>query len=155
MNNFNYKQPFVAVGAVIEKDGKFILVKEADGPDRGQWNLPAGKWEDCKNLVDEIKKEVLEETGFNFIPKKIVGFYIISKKRPNYTVNVLRIVSTGELTGDQCEVCEEIEEVKWFTKEEILKMDKNSLRSGDIKNMIKDYESGQRYPLEILKHFEE
>ncbi len=49
-------------------------------------------------------------------------------------------------------VFDDVAEVRWFTPEEINGMDLSTLRDMDIKKMTKDYFSGKKYPLDIIRH---
>ena len=53
----------VIVGAVIEKEGKYLLVQEAKESCRGKWNLPAGHLDPGETMADGAKREAKEETG--------------------------------------------------------------------------------------------
>lgn len=33
---------FIGVGGIVEKDNKFLLVEEANGPLRNKWGFPSG-----------------------------------------------------------------------------------------------------------------
>ena len=53
----------VIVGGVIEKDGKFLLVQEAQEKCRGKWNIPAGHLDPYETIFDGAKREIKEELG--------------------------------------------------------------------------------------------
>ena len=53
----------IVVGGIIEKDGKYLLVKENRGRWKGTWNLPAGCLEDQESIIEGACREVFEETG--------------------------------------------------------------------------------------------
>ena len=55
----------VIVGGVIQKDGKFLLVQEAQEKCRGKWNIPAGQLDPNETIFDGAKREIKEETGCN------------------------------------------------------------------------------------------
>ncbi|PIQ68875.1 MAG: hypothetical protein COV91_01870 [Candidatus Taylorbacteria bacterium CG11_big_fil_rev_8_21_14_0_20_46_11] len=62
-----FTQVFGVVGAILEKEGKFLLVRENNPPhpDHGKWNQPAG-WVDVgENPITAVSREVREETGFD------------------------------------------------------------------------------------------
>ena len=73
-------KPNTTVAAVIEKDGKFLLVEELI-EDELVFNQPAGHLEKGETLLDAVKREVLEETTFDFEPKALVGIYLYQKKK--------------------------------------------------------------------------
>ncbi len=53
-------KPNVTVAAVVERDGKFLLVEEET--DSGlAFNQPAGHLEEGESLVDAVVREALEE----------------------------------------------------------------------------------------------
>ena len=56
---------FTAAGCIIEKDGKYLLVQEAQKHVYGLWNLPAGKVEEGYTIAETAVKEAKEETGFD------------------------------------------------------------------------------------------
>lgn len=75
-----FSQTFGVVGAILEKNGKILLVKEIKSIAKDKWNHPAGWLDVGENPIDEVKREVKEETGFDFVPKNILGIYSLSKQ---------------------------------------------------------------------------
>src|SRR5258707_14894588 len=67
--------PHVTVAAIVERDGRFLLVEEhtADGL---RLNQPAGHLEAGETLVDAVIRETLEETAHGFTPEALVGVYL-------------------------------------------------------------------------------
>lgn len=147
-----FTQTFGVVGAIIEKDGKILLAKEKKETAKDKWSHPAG-WIDVEeNAIDAVKREVKEETGFDFEPKNVLGIYVLVKQEMNDLHHAIKIIFTGEISENQQEFMQdEISEVKWFTPEEIYNMGAE-LRDVDIKQMVKDHFSGKRYPLDIITH---
>lgn len=155
----NISQPFVVLGAILEKNGKFLLVKEAGKKrhDAGKWNQPAGWLEHGEEPLEAVKREVKEETGFDFQPKAVLGLYSLLRNDLRGILNPVphpvKIIFTGEINdNNQTDLADDISEIKWFSPEEIQTMDKHTLRDLDIKKEVQDYLAGKRYPLEFLKH---
>ena len=164
MNEFNYAQPFIVVGAFIVRDGKILLIKENHEPDKGTWNLPAGKLDMGENPIDAAAREAYEESGLTFTPTAILGIHSVFRPHVESSkssqLTVLRIVFAGNVSGevslehgDPEDGVEEIAEYRWFTPAEILTLDNAELRYHDIKNYVKDYLDGISYPLELITHF--
>ncbi len=153
-----FSQTFGVVGGFLEKNGKILLVKEAkEGPDTGKWNHPAGWINVGENPIDAVKREVKEETGLEFTPTHILGVYSLVRKDLEKQLNSLhhpiKIIFIGDISDKKTgELYNDISETKWFTPEEIEKMDLKTLRDLDVKKMVKDYFAGKKYPLEILSH---
>ncbi len=149
-----FTQTFGVVGALIENNGKILLVKEMKPSAKGMWNHPAGWLEVGENPFEAVVREVKEETGFDFEPKNILGTYSLSKASgAEAGHHGLKFIFIGNISKDQGKYWEnEIAETKWFTPEEIYAMDAKTLRDVDIKKMVKDYFSGKKYPLESLTH---
>lgn len=71
-----FTQTFGVVGAIIEKDGKILLVKEAKATsDKGKWNTPAGWIDVGESPLEAVKREAEEECGYAFTPTNILGIY--------------------------------------------------------------------------------
>ena len=152
-------QAFVVVAALIEKDGKFLLIKEnaPSHPDHGKWNLPGGWLEVGENPIEAVKREVKEESGYKFMPSSILGVHSIVKKNLtkhfNATPHAVKIVFLGKVSEKQGKFIEsEISETKWFSADEIKKMDKKTLRDQDIKQMTSKYMDRSSYPLKMINH---
>ena len=71
-----YPTPKVDVRAVVPRDGKLLLVREAAD---GRWALPGG-WADVGESPAEVTaREVLEETGYVVRPEKLLA--LLDKSR--------------------------------------------------------------------------
>jgi len=142
----------VTVAAVIEKDGRFLMIEESiDG--QKLINQPAGHLERNESLLNAVNREVLEETAWEFEPEKIVGIYLYPG--PNTEITFLRICFSGssfQHYPDQ-KLDEGIIQVLWMSRKE-LEQRKENLRSPLVANCIDDYLKGQKYSLDLLHHYE-
>lgn len=55
--------PQVAVGAVVVRDGRLLLVRRAHPPAAGRWSLPGGRVDAGEPLTAAVRRELAEETG--------------------------------------------------------------------------------------------
>jgi len=151
-----YTQTFGVVGAIIEKDGKILLVKEAKTLDAGKWSHPAGWIDVGEDPIVAAKREVKEETGFDFRPTHLLGIYSLLKEsfqeKHGFLPQAIKLIFIGDISNQSEELHEDISEIKWFTPEEIYEMDEEILRDLDIKQMVKDYFDNKKYCLDIIKH---
>ena len=53
----------MAVGAVVVRDGRLLLVRRGRGVAAGSWSLPGGRVEGGERLEDALLRELREETG--------------------------------------------------------------------------------------------
>ena len=51
------------MGVLIEKDGRYLLIRRAADPDKGMWSVPGGLVEVGEKVKDAAAREALEETG--------------------------------------------------------------------------------------------
>ena len=142
----------VTVAAVIEKDGRFLMIEESiDG--QKVINQPAGHLERNESLLNAVNREVLEETAWEFEPEKIVGIYLYPG--PNTEITFLRICFSGssfQHYPDQ-KLDEGIIQALWMSRKE-QDQRKENLRSPLVTNCIDDYLKGQEYSLDLLHHYE-
>lgn len=151
-----FSQPFVLVGALIERQGKFLLLQENHGHDKGLWNIPSGKLDLGEPPIDCVKREVKEEAGLDFRPESIV--LIGSNFREGMHTHSLRIIYTGEVQGsinfDGNEYDEvgdrEINTYRWVDAKQMSQL---PLRHPDISVAVERFLSGMRLPLDAIQHF--
>ena len=144
-------KPHVTVAAVIELDGKFLLVEE-ETDDGIRFNQPAGHLERGEALTDAVTREVLEETAYHFVPSALVGVYNWHNEAKDVTY--LRFAFTGELAGHDLERALDtgIIAARWLSVSEIYALAERH-RSPLVLRGIEDWQAGRRYPLDLLTHF--
>lgn len=145
-------KPNVTVAAVVERDGRFLLVEE-ETEDGLRFNQPAGHLERGESLLAAVAREALEETAHVFRPSFLVGIY--QWPRPTGDVTYLRFAFGGELGGFDLERPLDVGIVRtvWMTLEE-LKVTRPRHRSPLILQCCEDYLAGCRYPLELIRHYD-
>ena len=70
--------PCAAVGAVVFKDERVLLVRRGKAPAREQWAIPGGSVMLGESLQQAVEREVFEETGIR-----------ISAGKPAYVFDVV------------------------------------------------------------------
>lgn len=64
--------PLMAVGAVVEQEGRVLLVRRGSEPLKGHWTLPGGMLEVGEALAEGVVREVREETGLEVEPVELI-----------------------------------------------------------------------------------
>ncbi|HUY02861.1 MAG TPA: NUDIX hydrolase [Rhodocyclaceae bacterium] len=144
-------KPNVTVAAVIERDGRFLLVEE-ETVDGIRLNQPAGHLEQGESLIAACVRETLEETAWHFVPTALVGIYLWP--RPQGDITYLRFAFCGELGAhEEARILDTgILRALWLSPEEIAAA-RERHRSPLIMQCLADYGAGRRYPLELLRHY--
>ena len=86
-------KPNVTVAALIEREGRFLLVEE-ETEDGLRFNQPAGHLDEGESLLAACAREALEETAWHFRPTALVGIY--QWTRPQGDITYLRFAFSGE-----------------------------------------------------------
>ena len=74
-------QPRVTVAAVIERNGRFLLIEE-ETSEGLRLNNPAGHLDPGESPAEGCARETLEETAHLFTPTALVGVYLSRRERP-------------------------------------------------------------------------
>jgi 8-oxo-dGTP pyrophosphatase MutT (NUDIX family) len=146
-------KPHVTVAAVVQRDGKFLLVEEET--DVGlAFNQPAGHLEEGEALIDAVIRETLEETAYHFKPTHLVGIYHWKHPTKDDTT-YLRFAFAGELRGYDADrrLDGGIVAARWLTLDEV-KATQARHRSPLILRCIEDLLAGRKYPLDLLVHYD-
>ena len=141
--------PHITVASVIEKDGKYLMVREiANGLE--VYNQPAGHWEVDETLEAAAIRETLEETAWEFVPEAFIGIY--RWKHPQKDEVFLRITFAGHVTTHHPDQSLDsgILEALWMTRSEIAALPEIKRRSAMVLKSIDDYENGNRFDLSVL-----
>lgn len=143
-------KPHVVVAAVIEEDGKFLLVEE-ETHEGLRFNQPAGHLEDGESLLDAVRREVFEETAHHFEPDALLGVY---RWRHPQGHTYMRFAFTGTVTGfdPTARLDAGILRAVWMTPEEIAAQAARH-RSPIVARCLADYLAGKAYPLELITEF--
>lgn len=149
-------KPNVTVAAVIERDGKFLLVEEEVDDGKGgleiRYNQPAGHLDDGESLLAACAREVLEETAWQFAPHELVGVY--QWRRPQGDITYLRFAYRGELGRHEAgrALDSGILRALWLTPAEIEAL-RARHRSPLVTQCVADYLAGRRFPLDLVRHY--
>jgi len=145
-------RPSVTVAAVIERDGKFLLIEE-ETSDGIRLNQPAGHLDPFESLEQAVVREVLEETAYDFTPTGLVGMYMSRYRsaRTGEAVQYLRFAFCG-VAGALHEgrpLDEGILRTMWLTRDEIAACAERH-RSPLLLTCVDEYLAGKRAPLDLL-----
>jgi len=99
-----------------------------------------------------VKREVLEETAWEFIPRAIVGFYMYPDQHSDITYLRLCFSGTCENHHPEQALDDGIIQAVWLNREEI-KENEDKMRSPMVTQCIDDYLSGKKYPLDLINSY--
>jgi 8-oxo-dGTP pyrophosphatase MutT (NUDIX family) len=149
-------KPSVTVAAIIEKEGKFLLIEEHT-PEGLRLNNPAGHLDPGESPIQACAREALEESAHDFQPTGLIGMYLSRFQRTDSVsssvedVTYLRFAFSGELGAFHPlqPLDKGIVRTLWLSPDEI-RASVHLHRSPLLLQCMKDYLQGQRYGLEMI-----
>ena len=144
-------RPSVTVAAIIEREGRFLLVEE-ETSEGIRLNQPAGHLDPLETLEQAVVREVLEETAHDFTPHALVGMYMsrYTSKRRNTDVTYLRFTFCGVAGKEYDQPLDDgILRTLWMTRDEMAACQERH-RSPLVLTCVDDYLAGKRAPLDLL-----
>jgi 8-oxo-dGTP pyrophosphatase MutT (NUDIX family) len=145
-------KPSVTVAAIIEQDGRFLLVEE-ETRDGIKLNNPAGHLDPGESPAEGCAREALEETAHRFEPTALVGIYLSRSRRPDTgeDFTYLRFAFCGRLGAHEPGRALDagILRTLWMTPEEI-RASSARHRSPLLLRCMEDYLAGARLPLAAI-----
>jgi 8-oxo-dGTP pyrophosphatase MutT (NUDIX family) len=139
----------VTVAAVIEREGRFLLVEEHT-PEGLRLNNPAGHLEEGETPLQAVCREALEETARVFEPQHLLGVYLARFQRAatGEDVTYLRLAYGGgcgePIAGRALD--EGIVRALWMSADEV-RTSVAHHRSPLVLRCIDDHLAGVRLPL--------
>jgi 8-oxo-dGTP diphosphatase len=122
----------VSAKAIIERDGKVLLVKDP----KGIWELPGGRIEHGEEPRQSLIRELNEELGWSKITiKKIVDIWSFTSKVENRHNHFIILVYSCTSDEKKINQNDEYTEYKWVPIQEIKKL---NMRDG-YKKSVKKY----------------
>ena len=144
-------KPHVTVAAIIEREQRFLVVEDHTEHGR-RFNQPAGHLEDGESLIAAVKREVLEETGWQFEPQDLIAVQLWRKTSAH--PSFLRFCFSGSLIEHDTEraLDPDIIATHWLSREQLAE-NPESLRSPLVLKSIDEYLKHQPLPLSVLHTF--
>lgn len=150
-SNSHIWKPSVTVAAIIEREGRFLLVEE-ETSDGIRFNQPAGHLDPGESLAQAAARETLEEAAHDFEPTALIGVYMSRyvSSRTGKEVTYLRFAFAGELGAAYDQPLDEgILRTVWMDYDELL-ASRDKHRSPLVLQCVDDYLQGRRAPLSLL-----
>lgn len=145
-------KPNVTVAAIIERDGRYLLIEE-ETLEGLRLNNPAGHLDPCESPVQACAREALEETAHRFTPTHLLGVYLsrFQREQTGEDITYLRLAFGGEL-GEHLPdraLDQGIVRTLWMTPDEV-RASRARHRSPLVLRCIEDHLAGQRHPLDLI-----
>lgn len=148
----NRWKPSVTVAAIIEREGRYLLVEE-ETPEGLRLNNPAGHLDPGESPEQGVAREALEETAFVFRPTALVGIYLSRFQRAATAEDItyLRFAYCGELGAFDAQRTLDTGIVRtlWMTLDEV-RASAGRHRSPLVQRCIDDHLAGRRFPLDLV-----
>ena len=121
MRNRTPVSPQVAVGAVVVKEGKILLVKRKKPPSKGQWAIPGGSVKLGETLKEATEREIREETGSRIKAKKPVYTFDVIERDEQGRVRFHYVIVdlVADVLGGELHPSDDAADAAWFGLDEI------------------------------------
>ena len=141
--------PHTTVAAIVEQEGRFLMVEEQVAAGKAVLNQPAGHLEEAESLLQAVVRETREETAWGFVPQTLVGIY--RWQVPPSGATYLRFCFQGTCHDHRPDIPldEGILRAVWMTREELAAVP-HRLRSPLVLRCIDDCLAGHHYPMELI-----
>ena len=130
MNNIR-----VGCSVLIKSNNKLLLGIRNKEPNKGLIITPGGRVELFENMIDTVKREIMEETGLEITNIKQLKTYEIINKPDEHRII---IYWSADYDKNSIHSASDLTNAKFYSKEEIQEFDKMGKLSSITKQVLSD-----------------
>ena len=121
MNLTILENPIPAVGAVVFKDDRVLLVRRKNPPAKDMWAIPGGKIKLGERLQAAAEREVFEETGLVIkAAEPVFSFDVIEQdENENLQFHYVIIDLIAEFVKGEIKANDDAVEARWIQRHEL------------------------------------
>ncbi|WP_417246007.1 NUDIX hydrolase [Celeribacter sp.] len=115
------RRPKLAVLAVCERDGKFLMVERGKAPARGTWGFPGGHVELGETLAEAAVRELAEETGVQATAGAVIDHVeLIQREEGEVTHHFLLMAVLCHYVSGEPVAADDAADVDWMSQQDLL-----------------------------------
>ena len=129
MGNNEYPgSPRVAVGGVVIKEDRVLLVRRGKAPSEGEWAIPGGSVELGETLQEAVRREILEETGISIrVGEPIHIFDDVRRDEAGHIrFHYVILDFSGEFLSGELRAADDAKDARWVSPAEFSQLNINS-----------------------------
>lgn len=108
-----------ACAICVDERGHVLLVRRANDPFRGRWDLPGGFLEEGEHPLDCLRRELKEETGLDVQPLDFIGVWMDRYPSGGTVRATLNLYWTARVVGGEPQAADDVTELRWFSADEL------------------------------------
>jgi 8-oxo-dGTP diphosphatase len=115
--------PVVAVGAIVWKEDRLLLIRRAHPPRQGLWSIPGGRQEAGETVPEAVAREIREEAGIGIEVGEVAAVVdLIERSGGELTHHYTVIDMQAEWREGTARAGDDALEVGWFTLQELAQL---------------------------------
>ncbi len=120
--------PRVAVGGVVFRDGRVLLVRRGKPPSEGEWAIPGGSVELGETLQEAVAREILEETGISIRVGEPVHVFEDVRRDEAGRIRFHYVILDfeGEFLSGEVNAADDARDARWVSRKEFLQLNLNN-----------------------------
>lgn len=123
------QSPIPSAHAVVVREGKALLIRRANPPNKGRWSAPGGMVRLGETVRDAARREVHEECRIEIEPEGLVTVLdsIVDSQDGRVRYHYVVIYLLARHTGGEVHPGSDAAEARWVMKEELDGLDMHPL----------------------------
>jgi ADP-ribose pyrophosphatase YjhB (NUDIX family) len=107
-------------GALVEDtEGRVLLVRRANEPFKGRWDIPGGFLDEGEHPLDGVRRELAEETGLEVEPLDFLGVWMDRYGGDSTAEATLNLYWTARVLGGEPRPADDVDDLRWFDAHEL------------------------------------
>jgi len=124
-NRWYPEHPMVAVGAIIFRGERILLIKRSNESGKGRWSIPGGRLELGETLYEAARREVHEECSIEIEIERVFNTTdrIIRDEEGNVKFHFVLVDVIAKYASGETKAQSDAEECRWVTTGELVGLD--------------------------------
>jgi ADP-ribose pyrophosphatase YjhB (NUDIX family) len=115
-----YASSKATAGALVGDDrGRLLLVRRANEPFKGRWDIPGGFLEEGEHPLDGLRRELREETGLEVEPLDFLGAWMDRYGGDSTAEATLNLYWTARVVSGEEQAADDVDDLRWFPAGEL------------------------------------